>query len=240
MRSLVALSLLATACAEPATYCNRSEGGGAPVCYPTERERAAAWASAHEPSPEAIASAQAALVAADEARKARERAADRQAAEVAERERQERQRQIDAAHEERERAAKEVVTATIARQADQREEHGIAAISAIMCSIEDEVKDLNAQLGRAKRVEAIGGVPEWQARREIARELVDDADELEGWRESLSHLGAARMPCAKVAGIEACRHEPAACTDATRGPGQVWAEQRAALWTSKRVRPTNR
>lgn len=115
--------------------------------------------------------------------------------------------------------------------------YAVPAISAIMCSIQDELAGLRADLAREQRVTATSGVTNLSARDEIGREIVDSQDELAGWRAALQRFGAAQLPCKAVAGIVACRNSLESCDEQSRQPAEVWSQEQATLWGSDKPRP---
>jgi hypothetical protein len=115
--------------------------------------------------------------------------------------------------------------------------YAVPAISAIMCSIQDEIVGLKADLAHEKRVTAVGGVVNLSARDEAANDIVDDTDELKTWGQALKRFGATQLPCKEVASIVACRHKVETCDEASRGPADVWDKEQATLWGSDKERP---
>lgn len=113
----------------------------------------------------------------------------------------------------------------------------VPAISAIICSIQDEMAGLKADLAHEKRVTAASGVVNLGARDEAGNDLVSDQEELSTWRAALKRYGAAALPCSEVASIVACRNQLDACSDAARAPAEVWSREQATLWGSERERP---
>ncbi|HTA90328.1 MAG TPA: hypothetical protein VK745_12150 [Polyangiaceae bacterium] len=113
--------------------------------------------------------------------------------------------------------------------------YAVPAISAIMCSIDDELADLREQLAREKRVSVIGGVTSLGDRHEISSNIVDDTDELAVWRASLKRFASGRLPCKDVAPIARCRKSDLTdCADGSRDPAAVWAQEYETLWASDR------
>jgi hypothetical protein len=224
-------------------YCNQLPHEE-PACYPTEAERAAAWKQLQEarrPPGEAEAEQaqkDAALAAGLAA------IAERDRVRAEERQREEDQKQARAAEREREaqeRAAKEQAEqarrAEVARMATEKA-YAVPAISAIMCSIDDEVADLRQQLDREKRVAALGGATSLGDRHRISSDIVDDTDELKVWGASLKRFGATRLPCKDVAGIAKCReNEQKDCDPAHRDAAAVWAQEFDTLWASNQKHP---
>lgn len=115
--------------------------------------------------------------------------------------------------------------------------YAVPAISAIMCSIQDEIVGLKADLAHEKRVTAIGGVVNLSARDEAANDIVDDTDELKTWGQALKRFGATQQACKEVAAIVACRHKVESCDEASRGAAEVWDKEQATLWGSDKERP---
>jgi hypothetical protein len=115
--------------------------------------------------------------------------------------------------------------------------YAVPAISAIMCSIQDEMAGLKADLAHEKRVTAASGVVNLGARDAAGNDLVSDQEELTTWRAALKRYGAAPLPCAEVASIVACRHQLDACSDAARAPAEVWSREQTTLWGSEKDRP---
>ncbi len=200
------------------SYCFQ-EPGKTDACYPSESERAAGQSARQE------------AIRADETRKAQAAAAlpageepglqraarlerERRQAEVAERDRvfAERHAAEDAKKQADSERAAELHTKA------QDPAYAVPAISAIMCSIQDEITGLRADLAHEKRVTAIGGVVNLSARDEAANDIVDDTDELKTWGQALKRFSATQLPCKQVAPIVACRHKVETCDDASRGP----------------------
>jgi hypothetical protein len=216
-------------------YCFQ-EPGKADACYETEGERAAAQSRRQEE----LAAAQrrqheAAMFPAGETKDQKywREAEERKAAEAQGRER---------VYAERNRQRQEAADAKAARAAEVKamaadKTYAVPAISAIMCSIQDELTKLRADLAREQRGTATSGVTNLRARDEIGREIVDDQDELAGWRAALQRFGATQQPCAAVAGIVACRNSLDTCDEASRQPAEVWDKEQATLWGSDRDRP---
>lgn len=204
-------------------------------CYPTVAERASARAQ-REQEERALAEERikAERVKEDAARAEYIRK-EQEAADAKTRERDavlaERNRKRDA-----EKAAEVAHAAKIHEMALDKA-YAVPAISAIICSIQDELKELKADLTREKRVTAVGGVVNLSARDEVANGIVSDTDELAEWRKALKRYGAKELPCKDVAPIVACRNRIESCDEAARGPAEVWAKEQATLWGSDKERP---
>lgn len=220
-------------------YCNHVATGAEAECYPTETQRADAWHAKEAESDRATREAARLAAIAEEAERQERVRVDREqkmAEETASRE--ESARKIAEFVAERDR--KDAVVAATAAAVHQRaldKEYAGPAISAIMCSIDDEVRGLRADLAHEKRVTAVGGVVDLKARNDIASGLVDDAEELDGWRKALTRYGAARVPCKDVAGVDACHHGLAQCEGKTRDIAQIWLDELGTLWGSDQQRP---
>jgi len=219
-------------------FCSRLPSGES-ACYPTEAERAAAWANLQEEQGRPAREAARAAAAEDDARSRAEfermqeaRAADAERARV---EQADHAKAWVAARDAKDQEKAAVEAQVHAKALDQT--YAVPAISAIMCSIDDEVRGLKKDLEREKRVTAVGGVTNLRARNEIASDLVDDADELKGWQASLTRYGGQRMSCKEVAAIEPCRHALESCEGATRNAAEVWARELDTLWGSSASHP---
>jgi len=220
-------------------YCFQ-EPGKPDACYPTQAERFTAQSQRNKAiNDEQREKAEAedvkaanggevnGLVRADNERRAERVAADKHRDEVFAERAAQRQRDDDA------NAARAAELKLMA--ADKA--YAVPAISAIMCSIQDEIAALKADLAHEKRVTAIGGVVNLSARDEAANDIVDDTDELKTWGQALKRFSATQLPCKQVAPIVACRHKVETCDDASRGPAEVWDKEQATLWGSDKERP---
>lgn len=222
-------------------YCNRIPHEDELQCYPTERERAAAFHGQAAPaSPEQLAAQRTRLaeVAAQLAEVAaqQERLDQVRVAEAQRREDEKASREADRERREQERAQKDQADkdrgAEVARMAADKA-YAVPAISAIICTIQDEMADDRASLDREKRVAAIGGATDLHARHELSSELVEDADELKVWRAALRRFGGSLVPCKDLVGVIKCRNSAVRdCDDASRDIAAVWYEQFETLWGS--------
>ncbi len=220
-------------------YCNRSLTRAAAECYPTEAQRAGAYQTT-ETEREGPAR-EAAVTAADAQESERQnalRAEELQKAtdEAAAREERERKTAAFVAERDRKDAAR-ADAALVAHNRALDKQYAVPAISAIMCSIDDEILKLRADLAHEKRVTATGGVVNLKARNDIATDLVDDTDELAGWRKALARFNAPRVPCKDVTGVEKCHHGLAQCEGITHDIAQVWVEELSTLWGSDQPHP---
>lgn len=216
--------------AEPGTsganpYCLHKPSGGA-NCYPTEAQRSAAAQAdidaqvAEEAAREKAWRVEQDQKAADEIAATTER--ERKLADyVAERDRK------DAA-----RVAAEAEQVASLRAMALDKSYAAPAISAIMCAIERELSALRADLAHENRVTAVSGVVNLSVRNDIASTLVDDTDELGGWRRALARYGASRVPCKDVKVIEGCHQNIDNCQGKTRDIAHVWISERGTLWGS--------
>jgi hypothetical protein len=163
-------------------YCWRQDQTGRAACYPSQEQRDAAYQANEEGVRRAQAATLAAMALAEAQRQDAIRADQEQKAAAETEARQERQSKIAAFVAERDRkdAIKAEAAANVHALALDKQ-YAAPAISAIMCSIDDEVRGLRADLAHEKRVAAVGGVINLKARSEIATQLVDDSDELNGW-----------------------------------------------------------
>lgn len=247
---LVASACVMLSCAEllPSTepgtpgggaYCNQAQPGAGAKCYPTEAQREAAYhAEQDEKDRPAREAAVIAATAQEAGRQKALRAEEQQKASDEAAARQERERKTAAfvAERDRKEAAREAAARAVHNMALDKEYAG-PAISAIMCSIDSEIIKLKADLAHEKRVTATGGVINLKARNDIASDLVDDSDELEGWRKALVRVGASRLPCKSVVGVEECHHGLAQCDGKTHDVAQVWTEELETLWGSNQPHP---
>lgn len=247
---LVVAVVLVAGCAEllPSTesgtpgggpYCNRIPGDDKQACYPTEAERAAAWHAFQEP----------ARAAAEREAHARRKAEEADRIERIKLNEEERKKDELAAAAERKAHADAWAARTAERErvkeAERAEIHRKAAdpaiagpaISALMCELEEALAALQRDLERERRVTAVAGVADLRSRREIATGMIENKDELAGWKESLVKLGVPRTPCKDVAGIQACRQNNMACAGANPDVIAVLERERDTLWTSSRQRP---
>jgi len=210
------------------------------ACYPTEEERVRAYNALREETERpAREAAQAEYWRQEAARKA---ALEREDEEKKQREadaRAEREAQAQAwrARTEAEESKKAAAAAEVHKMALDKA-NAVPAISAIICDIESGITDLRQQLDREKRVSALGGATNLADRHQIASQIVDDTDELAGWRAALKRLGAERLPCKSVAGITKCKQsDMRECDDASRGPAVVWDKELDTLWGSDKPHP---
>jgi hypothetical protein len=213
-------------------YCNRARAEDEPACYATEAQRAAAYHGAEYEAERPAREAAVANAAAQEAERRDAWQAEKEqkaAAEIAAREERERKTAEFVAERDRKDATKAAAALEVHNLALDKEYAG-PAISAIMCSIDDEVRGLRADLAHEKRVTAVGGVVDLKARNDIASGLVDDSD-------ALARYGTARVPCKDVAGVEACHQNLSNCDGRTHDIAQVWVAELGTLWGSNQTHP---
>jgi len=224
---------------EGGAYCFKSPATWRMACYQNEKERDAAYRTSEESERRAVQAVQAAAAAEENERLQRVQAAKEKASteEAAAREENDRRRAAFIAERDRKEAPRLAAAAEVHRMALDKEYAG-PAISAIMCSIDDEVMSLRAALAREKRVAAVGGVVNLKARNDIASDLVDDADELVGWQRALARYGSSRVPCKDVATVEPCHQNPESCEGKTRDIARVWASEMGTLWGSDKPHPS--
>ena len=201
-------------------YC--FQGPGKPeACYQSESERATAQSRRQSDIEDEAKRKREAELAAHAGEESPQQRAWREQEEANVAEHAERDRVFADRHvaEDARRAADASRTAELHAMA-QDPAYAVPAISAIMCSIQEEIVGLKADLAHEKRVTAVGGVVNLSARDEAANDLVNDTDELSTWKAALKRYGATQLPCKDVAPIVACRNRIESCPDDARGPAR--------------------
>jgi hypothetical protein len=235
------LSVVMVACAVQAVgpagspsggeYCFE-EQGKPKACYETEGARAVA---VQQRESEIRREREAAMFPAGETKQQKfwREEEERKAAEAKERDR------VYADREEKRRAEADAAAARAAQLKALAADRAVAvpAISAIMCSIDEELTKLRADLAREKRITGVSGVINLRERDDLAHDIVADSDELAGWQRALTRFGAKRMACADVAAIVGCRNRLEQCEPGARDAAEVWAKEQATLWASEQERP---
>jgi hypothetical protein len=204
-------------------------------CYATQQELGSAKSQQQQAEREAEKQRIAAYHAEEDARQEEYVRREQEKADAKARERDEVLAERHRAEDERK--AQEAARAAKLHEMALDKTYAEPAISAIICSIKDEIAGLQADLVREKRVTAASGVINLRARDEAANDLVNATDEIAEWRKALKRYRAKELPCKDVAALWACRRNLETCSEQERDAAEVSMHEQAALWGSEKNRP---